>query len=126
MDRKTGVLEIPMQASAAVTRDRFVTQTGNQTVAQTGVAGQRAIGVAQLDISATEATNGKSCAVQVLGVALVAAGAAVARGDRVTTDATGRAITVGATQIPLGIAMKAAGAAGDKIGVLLTPGLPAA
>lgn len=125
MDRKTGVLEIPMQASAAVTRDRFVTQTGNQTVAQTGTAGQRTLGVAQLSISTTEATAGKSCAVQVLGVALVEAGAAVARGDRVTTDATARAITAGAAQVPAGVALKAATAAGQKIGVLLTPGLPA-
>lgn len=123
--RHKGVLDPPFQASGACTRDRFVTQTGEQTVVRTGTAGQRAAGVAQADVSADEATKGKSIAVQVLGYALVEAGAAVALGDRVMSDNVGRAVPVTATNVPLGIAANVAGAAGTKIGVLLTPGLPA-
>lgn len=120
------VTVLPFEASAAITKARLVKQTGNQTVAPCAASTDRPIGVAQLDISASEATAGKGTGVMVLGVAWTEAGAAVALGARVMSDASGRAITAAtATNIPCGVAMKAAGGAGELIPVLLTPGLPA-
>jgi Uncharacterized conserved protein (DUF2190) len=124
MDRWRPVPNVPMQASAAVTRDRFVTQTGDQTCARTGVAGQRALGVAQLSIDAAEAALGKAVGVQVLGIAMVEASAAIARNDRVSSTNDGRAKVAVATEVPLGFALTAAAGAGELIAVFLTPGMP--
>lgn len=75
------------------------------------------------------ATPGKiiiNCALT--GIVRVAAGAAVAIGDRVTNDITARAVTrvraiAGAQPTAtFGIALTAATAAGQHIDVLLTPG----
>jgi hypothetical protein len=125
MDRWRPVPAIPMGASAAVTRDRFVTQTGDQAVARTGTLGQRTLGVAQLDVSTDEAAAGKTVGVQVLGIAQVECAAAIARGDRVGSTADGRAQTAISTHVPAGICVKATTAAGQKASVLLTSGLPA-
>lgn len=88
--------------------------------------------VVQEDMTAIRltATPGKiviNCAIT--GIARVTAGAAVAIGDRVTNDATARAVTrvraiAGAQPAAcIGIALTAAAAAGTQIDVLLQPGL---
>ena len=60
-----------------------------------------------------------------LGTAIVEAGAAIALGAKgltpVKTDADGRAIAQGGAGEIAGYALQAAGAAGQKIEVLLTP-----
>jgi len=117
----TGVLELPYQASGAIVKYRFVALSGDQTVAAIAAVTTRTIGVAQVSIDATEATNGKATAVQVLGVAWVEAAAAITRGVPVGPSANGRAQTAVATQFPCGIALKAAANAGDWIPVLLAP-----
>ncbi len=120
------VMNYPYQASAALIKSRFVKITGNQTVALTALSSDRPIGVGQSDISVAEAAAGKTATVNVIGVAWVEAGAAVAINTRVMADTVGRAITaVTATNIPAGVSLKAAAAAGDLIPVLLTPGMPA-
>ena len=122
----TGILDPGYGASAAIVKNRFVKLTGAQTVGPISVSTQRALGVANVDISAGEAAAGKTTAVHVLGIAFVEAGAAVAIEARVMPDTLGRAITAAtATNIPCGVALKAAAAAGDLIPVLLTPGQPA-
>ena len=115
----TGVLELPYQASAAVTRMRFVVVTGDQTCAQASVAGSRVLGVARLSVSTAEAAKGKGPAVQVLGVAYVESGAAVARNAEVATDDEGRAVPGATGDRVAGIALKAASDAGEWIPVLL-------
>lgn len=97
--------------TAAITGNRFV---GMLTGAPCAAAA-KAQGVAQYD-----APVGEAFAVDVLGTAIVEAGAAVAAGVAVKSDATGRAIAqAGAGEI-LGYAVTAASAAGQKIEVLLT------
>lgn len=121
----TGILDPPYGASAAIVKNRFVKLSGNQTVAQAAASTDRSIGVANVDISAAEATAGKTTAVHVLGAPFVEAAAAISQGARVMSDAAGKATTAtGAGNVPLGIALKAAAANGDLIPVLLTPGLP--
>lgn len=69
---------------------------------------------------------GKSAQVQISGIAKIQAGAAVAKGAYVKTDATGRVITqtaeaAGTLVHVFGIALEAAGAAGDLIAVAIRP-----
>ncbi|WP_028684140.1 capsid cement protein [Pseudomonas chlororaphis] len=75
-------------------------------------AGAKALGTVQAD---TEADN--VAPVSVLGICLVTAGAAVAAGVEVESDASGRAVTL-ATGKANGIAMDAATAAGDVIRIV--------
>lgn len=113
------------KANEALARNRFVKLQGDEAVDQGDTAGERVLGVGDTDVSATEATSGKATGVHFIGAPYVEAGAAVTRGVRVSTDASGRAIAAVATHVPAGIALKAAGAAGDLIPVMLTPGLAA-
>lgn len=78
-----------------------------------------------LGVCTRGANTGDHAALQIVGMARVTAGAAVAVGDKVTSDANGKAVTVasavGAKYVG-GIALEAAGADGEEISVLLTPG----
>ena len=65
---------------------------------------------------------GRAASLAIDGVKKVVAGAAVTRGVSVTTDTTGRAIAAGAAATSFGVALEAAGAAGDLIRVELTIG----
>lgn len=89
------------------------------------------MGVVMEDMSAARLTDnaGKIVVdVAMAGIVRVQAGGVVAIGDKVTNDATARAVTRartagGAQPMPiLGIALTAAAAAGNHIDVLLTPG----
>ncbi|AZE47153.1 Putative membrane protein [Pseudomonas chlororaphis] len=75
-------------------------------------AGAKAFGTVQAD---TEADN--VAPISVLGICLVTAGAAVAAGVEVESDASGRAVTL-ATGKPNGFTLDAATAAGDVIRIL--------
>jgi hypothetical protein len=96
---------------------------GNQ-VAQTAGAAAQVLGVYQETLDAAKVATGKATVgVQILGIARVVAGAAVSRGAKVTTDASGRAVAGGAAGTnSFGIAWSPASALGDIIEVLLTPG----
>jgi hypothetical protein len=70
------------------------------------------------------ATSGNGVTLQITGVAKVIAGAAVAAGALVTSDAAGKAVAVSATvglRYVLGEALEAAAGAGAFIAVLLRP-----
>ena len=75
-----------------------------------------------IGISGEVATgSGQTLDVHIAGIADVEAGAAVTRGQAVTTDADGKAKTTAATgNFVVGIALEAATAAGDIIPVLLS------
>ena len=117
----TGILELPYQASGAVTKNRFVKLAANQQIQAVAAVTDQALGVQSVDISATEATSGKTGHVTVLGVAWVEAAAAITQGAFVAPSANGRAQTAVSTQFAMGIALKAAGAGGDLIPVLIIP-----
>lgn len=105
------LLTLTIAATGAIAADRFVTPAG----AQAG-AGANVIGSAR----SAAAAAGDKIPVDVLGTAVVEAGAAVAAGATVASDASGRAITW-ASGAKVGIALQAAGAAGEFIEVLLVP-----
>jgi hypothetical protein len=108
----------------------IATVTGDATVARaTTINVVTPIVVVQEDLDTVRLATGKAfinCALE--GLVRVQAGAAVAIGDRVTNDATARAIprartAAGSQLLPVfGIALTAASAAGDHIDVLLTQG----
>jgi len=77
--------------------------------------GEISIGVLQSNPSATDL----ECELVADGISFVEAGAAVAEGANVASNASGKAITAVAGKYILGVALKAAGADGDIIPVLL-------
>jgi len=83
MRNSTPLLALSILAASAITAHRFVTPAGD--VAAAGVKTQ---GVAQSD-----AASGESFTATVIGTEVVEAGAAIAAGALIETDATGRAIT---------------------------------
>lgn len=101
------LLTLTVPAAAALTPKRFVDVTGNMAS-----AGERSIGVANASYDA-----GEMAGVATHGAILVEAGAAIAAGAEVESDASGRAITKN-TGVSNGVALDAAGAAGDVIRVL--------
>lgn len=97
------------------------TSTSNITnVILPTVAGQKVLGVLL-----NKPAPGQEAQVMLLGIAKVVAGAAVAAGDLLMTDTSGRAITATAagafpaTNFIVGRALSAAGAAGVLISVVL-------
>jgi len=110
-----GTEPIGLIAGAAIVRRRFVKVSAAQTVINTVAATDMAVGVA----TESEATAGLNVPVQMFGVAQVEAGAAIAAGAQVTSDASGRAATVAAGNTSYGIAITAAAAAGETVMVLL-------
>ena len=101
------LLAVTIAAAAALTRFRFVDFTGN-----VASAGERPLGVAT-----TYFDTGEQASVATHGEILVEAGAAVAVGAEVESDASGRAVTK-TTGVAFGVARDAAAAAGDIIRVL--------
>lgn len=90
----------------AVAADGQVDPAGN---------GANADGVLQNDPDAA----GKMADVAIAGISKVVAGAAITRGDKVASDAAGKAKTAVSTNRVLGLALAAAAADGDVFPVLL-------
>lgn len=101
-------------ASGAIAARRFATVAG----AQAAALGGKVYGVNRYVV-----TEGDAATVDVLGSALVEAGAAITLDADLTTDADGRAvpITDTATQRRAGRALSTATAAGGLVEILLTP-----
>lgn len=83
MQNATPLLTLNVLAAAALTGQRFVAPGGTQT----GAAGN-AIGVGRYSVTA-----GQSVPVDAIGTTYVEAGAAIAAGALVESDASGRAVT---------------------------------
>lgn len=107
--------EITLTSGAAVSQNRFVLLSSGLAIHAT--LGAESIGVSQ------EAATASGEAISVIGnqsaKVEVEAGAAVALGANVSSDATGRGITSAIGHVILGVALEAAGAAGERITVLL-------
>jgi hypothetical protein len=113
MQNNTPLLTLTIVATAALTAQRFVTAAG----AQTG-AGGNAIGVARYS-----GAIGDKVPCDVLGTTYVEAGAAIAAGALVASDASGRAITW-ASGVALGRVVPSdpgATAAGQFVEILQIP-----
>jgi hypothetical protein len=119
---------LPCKASAPVTGKRFVAisggrdANGNIQVAH-AAAGANVLGVAQFD-SADHDDQYVTVAAGIGLIVPVTAGAAIAAGARIASDATGQAVTVtaaaGAVGHAVGVAIDAA-AAGADVFVRLAP-----
>lgn len=105
------LLTLTLVASGAVAVNRFVTPLGAQAGADANTMG----------VARAATADTLKMPVDVLGTAIVEAGAAVAAGATVKSDASGRAITWVTSGAKVGIAMQAATAAGQFIEVLLIP-----
>ena len=101
------LLAVTIAAAAALSRFRFVDYSGN-----VAGAGERVLGVPTTDFS-----SGEQASVTTHGEILVEAGAAIAVGAEVESDANGKAITK-AAGVANGIAWDAAAAAGDLIRIV--------
>lgn len=118
------------QGSAAYFSGQLVIAgTVEQSVAASGAATLLPLGVCTEDIDVTKITPGKAfISVALYGIARVKAGAAVAKGDKIQSDASSRGITqaragVGVQPVPVfGIALTAAAAANGFFDMLITPG----
>lgn len=99
-------------ASGTVTKNRFVARTSTGKVAQATVSGQAVHGVAWAG-----ASDGQSLRLARIGVVEVESGAAVSAGAVVQSDSSGRAITGTINGYAAGIALEAAGGAGELIHV---------
>ena len=114
-----GMNPVPFVAGGAITANRAVVldSTVNRVVAGSAIAGN-AIGVALDTVTAA----GQQVPVQIGGVAMVCASAAITLGDEVMVTASGSgkvSTSSGATALSIGIALAAAAADGDIIPVLL-------
>jgi hypothetical protein len=115
-------------AGQTVTYGLCAVQGSGNRVAQTAGAAAQVLGVFIETVDTAKVATGKVVAgVQLMGEARVIAGAAVSRGDHLTTDASGRAVTktkaIAGAQPgnSFGVAMTPASSAGDIIEVILTP-----
>lgn len=112
-----GISSLTGYATAAITRRRFVRFTAaNFAATQVAAASEIADGVA----TEGQSTVGGALEVQTDGVAIVEAGAAIAAGAEVTSDASGRAVAAASGNVSHGkMVGAAAGAAGEFIQIKL-------
>lgn len=109
--QNASVLALTVALTGTVTANRFVTPAGAQAGADANTLG----------VSRVAGVSGDYAPVDVLGTAVVEAGAAVSAGASLKSDASGRAITWATSGAKVGIALEAATAAGQMIEVLLIP-----
>lgn len=120
---QTTILEKSAKAGAAITAYTIAKYGADDDTLVPGAASaDNLIGVFQ-----HSAENGKEVRVMLLGISRVKAGGNIARGDLLTSDANGLAVTIGAVAgtnyNSIGRAM-ASGVANDIIPVLLSPSRP--
>ena len=103
------LLALTATATATLTANRFVTFAGAVPSADANTFG----------VVRQSAVSGDKITVDVLGTAIVEAGAAITAGATLKTDASGRGITWATSGAKVGLALQSASAAGDLIEVLL-------
>lgn len=105
------LLSLPVTLTGTVAADRFISPAGAYASADGNTLGVVRAG----------GDSGAKVTADVLGTAVVEAGAAVAAGATLKVDSTGRAITWVTSGAKVGLALQAASGAGVKIEVLLIP-----
>ncbi len=109
--QSTPILALPVTLSGTVAANRFVTPAGAQAGADANTLG----------VARSAGVSGEKITVDVLGTAIVEAGAAISAGATLETDASGRGVTWATSGPKVGIALQAASGAGVFIEVLLIP-----
>ncbi len=122
----TQVLDKGFTAGEAINQYHFVKEVAGEVLNECDTQGELALGVAQEEISAGDATNSRVANVRLLGISRVIAGAAISIFTEVTVGADARAEAATTGDRVAGIALQAAAADGDHIDVLLTPAGPTA
>ena len=111
-----------MVAGGAINAFRIVKFSAADTVVLSAAATDSIVGVC----NEVSPASGERCDIIMQGIAYVEAGAAIALGAPITSDASGRGVTAapaaGVNNRILGIALEAATAAGDQIRVLIELG----
>jgi hypothetical protein len=107
----TPILALTVVADGTIAANRFVTPVAAQAVAEDN----------SLGVSRFAAADGENVTVDVLGTATVEAGGAITAGDKIESDADGRAVTWSTSGPVLGRALEGASGAGKFIEVLLIP-----
>ena len=110
-------------AGAAINAFRIVKFSAAETVVLAAAATDNLLGVCG-DVSPAA---GERCDTVLTGITMVEAGAAIAIGSFVTSDAVGRCVlaapAAGVNNRVVGVNLDAASAAGDVVRVLLEPGV---
>jgi hypothetical protein len=105
------ILALPLTLSGTVAANRFITAAGAQAGADAVTFGAaRSAGV-----------SGEKITADIIGTAIIEAGAAFSLGATLKSDSTGRAITWVTSGAKVAIALQAAAAAGQMVEVLLLP-----
>jgi len=107
----TPLLALPVTLSGTVAANRFIAPTGAYASADGNTLG----------VARSGGDSGAKVTVDVLGTAVVEAGAAVAANATLKVDSIGRAITWATSGAKIGMALQAASGAGVMIEVLLVP-----
>lgn len=113
------IAPLTMVAVSAITANRFVkleSTTDRGVVPSAAGTDLLTCGVAV----EAQPTAGNAVAVQNFGIAKVTAGAAITRGAQVTSDASGRAVTVATGNTAFGVCLNTIAAAGEVAEILLT------
>lgn len=105
------LLAHPLLLTTAVAANRFVTPAGAQAGADANTLG----------VARTAGAIGERVTADLMGTAVLEAGAAVAAGSTLKSDATGRAIVWATAGAKVALALEAATAAGQFIECLLIP-----
>ena len=111
VDKAGAVLE-----SAAL---KLIKRDGNGKFAVAGTAGERVVGVA-IATTADKINADDDLVVQIKDIGYVKAGAAIAKGTEIQTDAAGLAIPAVTEKYVIGEALTAASAAGEVIQMQIT------
>lgn len=107
--QSTSLFAVAITATGAIAASRFVTPAAAQAGADVNTLG----------VSRFAAALGEKLTVDVIGTAVVEAGAAVAFGATIKPDASGRAITWASSGAKVALSLDTATAAGQLIEVLL-------
>ncbi|HRD49775.1 MAG TPA: DUF2190 family protein [Candidatus Contendobacter sp.] len=105
------ILTLSVVATGTIANSRFVTAAGAQAGADANTLG----------VARSDAVFGDRISVDVLGTAIVEAGAAFAAGATLKSDASGRGITWATSGAKVAQALQAATAVGQFVEVLLIP-----
>jgi hypothetical protein len=105
------LLTLSVALTGTVTANRFVTPAGAQAGADANTLGVSRVG----------GVSGDVAPVDVMGTAIVEAGAAISAGATVKANASGKAITWATSGAKVGVALEAAAGDGSMVEILLIP-----
>lgn len=112
-----GVMVAAVDLSAVANQYKCVKVTASFAVNLCTVSGEKILGILQ-----NKPLSGKSCEIATLGISKAQAGAAIAAGALLMTNASGQVITAATTgSTIIGWALEAAGGASEIISIQLAP-----